>query len=339
MAKNAVVNSSASLIGARKRMAAATVLWPLVPAGILALIYGLYVGFAYLSLNWSQQLPYFDTTSRLTDLSNTQSVLRLVVLILAVVLTLLVYFLFFAVIRSKKDREAVAVHKEALANALEENDGIQTVHLVGKSPASEEEIVTQIGLAEAEKDETLTLIADEMSFDVSQYSYKANGSKRTGLLAATELSKSKIDGFVQVRSLGSASFTVYDGKSLNLYGLPKDSPLKSFVMYTTLPKKEADAFLGHEFVENVAKLKRLLPTGVVITLSGSLLSVFVDGATLQIGRPLSTTIDSGLLEKQALAVTTLYHVFYGLTKSASFLPEAPLVDAPLGSQKPLPQVA
>lgn len=311
---------------------------------IILVLYFLYVFFAVAPVgyggepafswaaNWSFTLPYFDTTNSLLVVSDTQVVLRWVVLAVVLIVAIWALFIVRAILISAYKGKAMSAHDKALANYIDEEYGIKTLLIPDKGFAQEEDVLSLASVEEIKKEYTITLYNHALSLDACQYSYSVDGTECQGVVAVTELVSPKVAGLIQFRTFGAPESRVIGGASVEQYPVEDERLKDDFTVFTTLSKEELDAFCTEGFLSRLVKLRRLTTGGIIFTVSGTTVSVVIDGMALRIGRSLRENLPDGFLEKQGLAVKTLFDIYDGFVRDCSLTgedSETPLVQ-PLG---------
>ena len=288
--------------------------------------------------DWQFTLPYFDTSLSLLNLKDNQVIYRWVVLVLVIVFAVALLFAVRALLIASYRSKAVSAHDTALGNLLQTRYGIRTSVIPGKGFASEYDVIDATDIDTANKDYTVILSDQLISFDASQYSYTVDGQRCDGVVAVTELVTPKVDGFIQFRSFGAPRSLVVSDKVVNQYNIWDDRLKGQFTVFSTLSKAEVMAFADEEFISRLIRLRKLVPGGLVVTVQSTALSVLIDGMSLKIGNSLSEPLPTQYLERQGLAVKALFDIFEGFVKDSVLTPaeqSIPLVQ-PLGQQLSAP---
>lgn len=348
MAKRKEIASTDQLIDYRKKLTRRAAWWGVFWSLVVVVVYFAYVFLAVApqgygaepafdwAVDWTFKLPYFDTTIPLTQLSDYTVVLRWVILLVAVIFAVVLGIVVDKLLLSSYKNKAIGAHDKALGNLVKNAYGIRTVYIPGKGYADESDVIEVTNVDEAEKSFTIVLSDQIISFDASQYTYTFDGEECSGVLAVTELVKSKVAGFLQFRTFGTPDTGIVDGKTVDQFNVHEPRLANEFTVYSTLKKPEVDAFITPELASHLIKLRRLVEGGLVVTIQNSTLSVLIDGMTLTVGKGLNQNLQSGFLERQGTAVKALFDIFEGLVQDSTFVadPEVPLV-APLGQQAPV----
>lgn len=348
MAKRKEIASTGQLLDYRRKLSRRAGWWGFFWALVVVIVYFAYVFLAVApqgygaepafdwAVSWKFKLPYFDTTIPLTSIWDYTVVLRWVILLLVLVVAIVIGAVVYKLLLSSYTAKTVITHDKALGNLLRSAYGIESHFIPGKGYADESDVIQLTNIDKAQKDFTILLADQVISFDVSQYTYSYEGEECQGVLAVTELVNTKVDGFIQLRTFGAPDGGIVDDKIVLHHDIKDPRIDRDYAVYSTLDREEVKAFLTPEVVTQLVKLRRLVEGGIVLTVHRHTLSILFDGMQLSVGKDLKQDLPSGYLERQGQAVKALFDIYESLVKESTFAPDEATPEVqPLGEEAPL----
>lgn len=255
---------------------------------------------------WSNVFVYFETDRSLFafDAFEGSLPLRWAVLLGALVLAALLAWVYGLLHGRRLDRKYQKFYGKALAEEVRLS-GISIDSASATDESSAKAALIRTNIEKAVRRESQSFSSPSTSWTGIQYTYEYNGKNRSGYLMETQLSRSRTGGLIQFRTFGRPTLSEYEGGEIRKYGFAENPKMSEYVCYTSLGQ-DIYATIDATVVDALYEFKQYVGCGLVVTLAGQSLSVFIDGFKLNLVRRLKENLRPDFLEKQAAAVSALH---------------------------------
>ena len=328
-----VISKTSEIANLRKKLRRSNVLQAILLAFILICLYVAYVFLAVASKGYNGKNPiftfkyewmkkvfvYFDTIESIFNFNNIFSnqdlLFRWIALVSIVVLSALVGVLYGflhgkACKKKYKKRYQKALEEEVKINGL-------TMDVLKNNPDENmtKSSLTRANITKANQGEVINFSSPSISWTGIQYDYIYNDKKRNGYLIQTILPRSRTEGLIQFRTFGRPSMSEYESNEIKKYGFAENPKMGEYVCYTTLGQG-IYSVIDSTVVDALYSFKQYVGCGIIVTLAGSNLSIFIDGFKLNLTKELKEKIPfEDFIERQATALAALHKCVSAIANS------------------------
>lgn len=251
-------------------------------------------------------LAYPSLESNLFDFGNTDSRIRLIILVIVVLLSVAVGFLYHYLhlkrLQKKYEKEYMKLLiEEAKINGLSLSNDKELN--IGEDELNK--VIEMLSVSEPIKQKKYQMSTPMFSWEGIQYKYMRDGKKRDAFMISADLNKTRSHGFVQLRTFGEPSIKQYDGLPIKKYGFGDILKLASFICYTSLGQ-DIYLIIDQKVADALSSFYQFVRCDLIVMVIGNKLNIFIDGFQLKLVHSLSEKIPNHILESEAEALIALH---------------------------------
>lgn len=328
-----VISKTSEIANLRKKMRRSNVVQAILLAFLLICLYVIYVFLSVASKGYNGKEPlftfnqdwlknifvYFDTTESLfnfNDIFKNSSIMFRWITIVCVVLLSVFLGIFYGVLHGKScEKKYKNKYQKALIEEVKINGLSMDILKSNPDENNTKSALTRANISKPNASEIISFSSPSISWNGIQYNYTYNDKKRNGYLIQTTLPRSRTEGLIQFRTFGRPSMNEYESNEIRKYGFAENPKMGEYVCYTTLGQG-IYAVIDSTVVDALYNFKQYVGCGIIVTLAGSSLSIFIDGFKMVLTKGLKEKIPSDdFIERQAAAIAALHKCVSAIANS------------------------